>query len=76
LADHYLWNSGNFAFRADVMLDEIRQHDPAIAAAAASAVRGLTRDLDFLRLPIEPFTRVPKTSIDYAVMERASRCNR
>ncbi|MGA8699765.1 MAG: sugar phosphate nucleotidyltransferase, partial [Xanthobacteraceae bacterium] len=47
LADNYLWNSGNFAFRADVMLAEIRQHQPKIAAAAESAVRGLTRDLDF-----------------------------
>ena len=73
LAEHYLWNSGNFAFRADVMLDEIRQYDPEIAAAAASAVRGLTRDLDFLRLPVEPFTRAPKTSIDYAVMEHTKR---
>ena len=73
LADNYLWNSGNFAFRADVMLAEIRQHQPKIAAAAEAAVRGLTRDLDFLRLPIEPFARAPKTSIDYAVMERTKR---
>jgi mannose-1-phosphate guanylyltransferase / mannose-6-phosphate isomerase len=29
--------------------------------------------LDFLRLPIEPFARAPKTSIDYAVMERTKR---
>ena len=73
LADNYLWNSGNFAFRADVMLAETRKYEPKIAAAAESAVAGLTRDLDFLRLPIEPFTSAPKTSIDYAVMERTKR---
>ncbi len=54
VAEHYLWNSGNFAFRSDVMLAEIARFEPEIAAAAKSAVEGLTRDLDFLRLPVEP----------------------
>jgi mannose-1-phosphate guanylyltransferase/mannose-6-phosphate isomerase len=72
-ADGYLWNSGDFAFRADVMLAEISQYQPEIAAAAESAVSGVTRDLDFFRLPIEPFAHAPKTSIDYAVMERTKR---
>lgn len=70
VAEHYLWNSGNFAFRSDIMLGEIARLEPEIAAAAKSAVQGLTRDLDFMRLPIEPFRRAPKKSIDYAVMER------
>ncbi len=73
IADSYLWNSGNFAFRADIMLDEIARFEPEIAAAAKSAVDDLERDLDFLRLPVEPFTRAPKKSIDFAVMERTSR---
>ena len=72
VAEHYLWNSGNFAFRSDIMLAEIDRFEPEIAAAAKSAVNGLTRDLDFLRLPDEPFRRAPKKSIDYAVMERTS----
>jgi mannose-1-phosphate guanylyltransferase/mannose-6-phosphate isomerase len=41
-----------------------------MAEAAKAAVKGLTRDLDFLRLAPEPFARAPKKSIDYAVMER------
>ncbi len=73
IADKYLWNSGNFAFRADVMLAEIARFEPAIAAAAEEAVAGMKRDLDFLRLPAEPFGRAPKKSIDYAVMERTDR---
>ena len=72
VAEHYLWNSGNFAFRADVMLAEITRLEPEIAAAAKSSVDGLARDLDFLRLPVEPFRRAPKKSIDYAVMERTT----
>ena len=62
-AEHYLWNSGNFVFRSDVMLREIARFEPQIAAAAKAAVEGLTRDLDFLRLPVERFQRAPKKSI-------------
>ncbi|TMJ01492.1 MAG: mannose-1-phosphate guanylyltransferase/mannose-6-phosphate isomerase [Alphaproteobacteria bacterium] len=70
VADNYLWNSGNFMFRADVMLDEITRFEPAIAEAARAAVAEMKRDLDFLRLAPEPFMRAPRKSIDYAVMER------
>ena len=70
IADRYLWNSGNFVFRADVMLGEIARFEPDIAEAAKAAVGGITKDLDFLRLPAEAFAQAPKKSIDYAVMER------
>jgi mannose-1-phosphate guanylyltransferase/mannose-6-phosphate isomerase len=70
VADHYLWNSGNFLFDARTMAGEIERLEPDMAEAAKAAVSGLTRDLDFLRLAAEPFARAPKKSIDYAVMER------
>jgi mannose-1-phosphate guanylyltransferase/mannose-6-phosphate isomerase len=73
IADRYLWNSGNFLFRADVMLGEIARFEPDIAAAAKAAVGRMTKDLDFLRLPAEAFAQAPKKSIDYAVMERTER---
>jgi mannose-1-phosphate guanylyltransferase / mannose-6-phosphate isomerase len=73
IADRYLWNSGNFLFRADVMLGELMRFEPDIAKAAQAAVAGITRDLDFLRLPVEAFAQAPKKSIDYAVMERTAR---
>jgi mannose-1-phosphate guanylyltransferase/mannose-6-phosphate isomerase len=73
IADRYLWNSGNFVFRADVMLGEIARFEPDIAEAAKAAVGGITKDLDFLRLPAEAFAQAPKKSIDYAVMERTAR---
>ena len=51
VADNYLWNSGNFMFRADVMLDEIERFEPAMAEAARGGGRRRgTQDLDFLRL--------------------------
>ncbi len=72
VAENYYWNSGNFMFRADVMLSEIARFEPDMAEAVERAVAGITRDLSFLRLPAEAFARVPKKSIDYAVMERTA----
>jgi mannose-1-phosphate guanylyltransferase / mannose-6-phosphate isomerase len=73
IAERYLWNSGNFVFRADVMLSELMRFEPDIASAAKAAVDGMTRDLDFLRLADEAFAKAPNKSIDYAVMERTDR---
>lgn len=70
VGEGYLWNSGNFVFRADVMREEIRQGAPAITAAAAGAVANAIQDLQFLVLDEAAFSRAPKISIDYAVMER------
>jgi mannose-1-phosphate guanylyltransferase/mannose-6-phosphate isomerase len=70
MAEGYLWNSGNFLFRAKTMLGEIERFEPAMAEAVNEAIAGMTRDLDFLRLATEPFARAPMKSIDYAVMER------
>jgi mannose-1-phosphate guanylyltransferase/mannose-6-phosphate isomerase len=66
----YLWNSGNFMFRADVMLRELTQFEPDIVTAARGAVDNLVSDLDFYRLAEAPFAQAPRKSIDYAVMER------
>ena len=65
-----LWNSGYFLFRADVMLGELEAFEPALLAAARGAVERAIRDLDFTRLDAAAFRLAPKTSIDYAVMER------
>ncbi|HZT24482.1 MAG TPA: mannose-1-phosphate guanylyltransferase/mannose-6-phosphate isomerase [Pseudolabrys sp.] len=71
--DGYLWNSGNFLFRADVLLAELKRLEPDMAAAIIDAVAGATTDLGFLRLAPEAFARAPQKSIDYAVMERTDR---
>ena len=69
----YLWNSGNFIFRADVMLEELARFEPEIAAAATAAVALAKKDLGFVVLDRELFVKAPKTSIDYAVMERTDK---
>ncbi|MGW5960012.1 mannose-1-phosphate guanylyltransferase/mannose-6-phosphate isomerase, partial [Methylorubrum thiocyanatum] len=68
-----LWNSGYFLFRADVMLAELKAHAPEVLEAARAALANAITDLDFVRLEAVSFARAPKTSIDYAVMERTTR---
>ncbi len=71
--DGYLWNSGNFLFRADVLLSELARLEPEMAAAIEDAVKNATTDLGFLRLAPDAFARAPQKSIDYAVMEKTDR---
>jgi mannose-1-phosphate guanylyltransferase/mannose-6-phosphate isomerase len=71
--DGYLWNSGNFLFRADVLLSELARLEPAMAEAIEAAVAKASTDLGFLRLQPEAFARAPLKSIDYAVMEKTDR---
>jgi mannose-1-phosphate guanylyltransferase/mannose-6-phosphate isomerase len=73
VADRYLWNSGNFLFNAQTMLEEIARFEPLIARAAKASIARSTTDLDFIRLAAEPFASAPKKSIDYAVMEHTKR---
>jgi mannose-1-phosphate guanylyltransferase/mannose-6-phosphate isomerase len=71
--DGYLWNSGNFLFRADVLLAELANFEPEISTAIVAAVKNATNDLGFVRLQPEAFERSPSKSIDYAVMEKTDR---
>lgn len=73
IEDGYLWNSGNFIFRADIMNSELENFEPQIAEAASRAVEKATRDLEFLILDREAFESAPKKSIDYAVMEHTKK---
>jgi mannose-1-phosphate guanylyltransferase len=73
LADgRYLWNSGVFVFRADVILDEIRRAMPDLAARldAIGAAVGTPREAEVLA---REFPLCPSESIDYGVMERSTR---
>lgn len=72
LEDGYLWNSGNFIFRAGGFLTELAKFAPDIHGPAVAAVREAKSDLDFLRLDAEAFGRARTQSVDYAVMEKTA----
>lgn len=68
----YLWNSGMFVFRAATMLKAVAQFAPENHAGLmqiAAAWDTPSRD----RTLAEIYPKLPKISIDYAVMEPASR---
>ena len=68
----YLWNSGNFMFRASVLLDEYRNVDAHSVQAVTDAVNKAGRDLGFVTLDADAFGSAKATSIDYAVMEKTA----
>ena len=72
VADGYLWNSGNFMFRAQMLLDEYRSVDSDSVNALTEAVKTAGRDLGFITLPLESFGKAKPISIDYAVMEKTT----
>jgi mannose-1-phosphate guanylyltransferase/mannose-6-phosphate isomerase len=69
----YLWNSGNFMFRASVLLDEYRNVDAESVQAVTASVVEAGRDLGFVTLDPGAFGSAKAISIDYAVMEKTSR---
>jgi mannose-1-phosphate guanylyltransferase/mannose-6-phosphate isomerase len=68
----YLWNSGNFMFRAAVLLDEYSKIDAPSVQAVTNAVVKAGRDLGFITLDPGAFEAAGAISIDYAVMEKTS----
>jgi mannose-1-phosphate guanylyltransferase len=73
VADGYLWNSGNFAFQAGVLLGELARFEPTIAEGARAALAAAVIERDALRLDAVGFGRAARISLDYAVMERTDR---
>jgi mannose-1-phosphate guanylyltransferase/mannose-6-phosphate isomerase len=71
----FLWNSGMFCFRLDVMLSAMRELCPEIldAVDACIATSGTVQSggVTGFELDAATFAKVPEQSIDYAVMEKS-----
>ena len=68
--EHYLWNSGMFVWRAETFLHCVAGYEPR----AAAGVRRIAKAWDSAarnRILEEVYPTLEKTSMDYAVMERA-----
>jgi mannose-1-phosphate guanylyltransferase/mannose-6-phosphate isomerase len=72
IQDGYLWNSGNFMFRADVLIAEYARVDAASEKAVGVAIAQRKKDLEFLVLDEATFGTARAISIDYAVMEKTN----
>jgi mannose-1-phosphate guanylyltransferase/mannose-1-phosphate guanylyltransferase/mannose-6-phosphate isomerase len=61
-----------FMFRASVIVKELETHAPEMMMMCKEVIAEGVQDLDFFRLGLEGFKRIPSDSIDYAVMEKTA----
>lgn len=66
----YLWNAGIFVFRADVMLSAFASHMPEMTKPL-EAIRAAWGTKKAASVLAREFKKMPSTSIDYGVAERA-----
>jgi mannose-1-phosphate guanylyltransferase len=71
-AGHFLWNSGMFFFRADVILDAIRAHLPGLGRALRALDEAAEQGREARELA-RSYPGLPKVSIDHGVMEKVDR---
>jgi len=67
----YLWNSGMFMFKANILIDELTTYSPDIVKSVTDAVNNAKQDLDFVRPDKQAFEASPSDSIDYSLMEKS-----
>ena len=73
IAGGYLWNSGNFLFKAKSFIAEAKLLAPGLVAAVEAALKDAERDRDFLRLDATSFAASPQISVDFAIMEKTAK---
>lgn len=69
----YFWNAGIFAFQAGRFLEELETHRPSMFGSVGAAWAGRREDDACLHPGAAEFGEVVPESIDFAVMENASR---
>lgn len=69
----WLWNSGNFLFGANTLIEEYRFFEPATVEAVEAALANGNEESGAFALALTDFVRAEKRSIDFAVMERTER---
>ncbi|HLZ83004.1 MAG TPA: AGE family epimerase/isomerase [Caulobacteraceae bacterium] len=72
VAEGCLWNSGNFMFRVDALIDEASRHMPDVLDAVRKAVECGDAEAGVFRLGAA-FAQAPRVSIDIGVMEKTAR---
>jgi len=67
-AGNFFWNSGMFAFKTAVILEEFRKYQPQMLAAM--------EEIFSTEHPLanEDYARLENISIDYAIMEKTDKC--
>ncbi|TJW06546.1 MAG: mannose-1-phosphate guanylyltransferase/mannose-6-phosphate isomerase [Mesorhizobium sp.] len=70
----FFWNAGIFCFKAQVMLDEMASHCPAVIEAVLDSYENARvshgEHFASIELSSEHFAQAPRISLDHAVMEK------
>ena len=66
---NFLWNSGMFCFKANVLLEELQRFEPEVFEKAQAAWKANQEG----QLDLDLSLAIPSISIDYAVMERSKK---
>lgn len=69
----YLWNSGMFCFKADVIINQIEKCSPDIFSAISHAWQSSQKHrflTDAIEIDADTFDKADNISIDYAIMEK------
>jgi len=66
-SQHHGWNAGMFLWQAELFLDECRHQQPELA----SFIERFSVDSSPEKLLQREFSKLPKISVDYAIMEKA-----
>ena len=67
-AGNFFWNSGMFAFKASVLLEEFKTYQPQMLSRMA-AIFSIDRPL-----AAQDYNQLENISIDYAIMEKTDKC--
>ena len=70
---NFVWNSGQFLFKANTYIQEINKFHPQVNSIALEAINHCKQDLDFIRPHTQRYIQSPAISIDYAVMEKSDK---
>ncbi len=71
--ERYLWNSGMFVWKAEAFLDCVRRYEPAVFDGVTTIAAGVGRARVSKARSVTCTRASKKISVDFAIMERASR---
>lgn len=69
----YSWNSGMFAFQVGALLTAMQQTAPDVLSASQNCYAATDTSGTQIEFDLDQFMTLPDISIDYAVMEKASK---
>jgi mannose-1-phosphate guanylyltransferase len=72
-AGNYYWNSGMFAFKARIFLEELRNYANDIYTTSQGAFNNREVDGNTAKILRSFIEKIPSNSIDYAVMEKSTK---